>query len=381
MNARLSLVLPPAARPMATIRTRSVDLSGDLARTVQSVGSLAHVYGQWARAHYTKHGRQTGHGAQIAHAVELLTEAGAGSVSLGRFGPRMLLEFQRWMCEDPEQRWGLKTVNLYVSHVVGMFAWAVSREIVPPETLTALRTVRPLRRGRAPVPGVAPPRPPVKVRPVGSAVLALTRANVSPTIRDMIDVQALTAMRPSELCAMRLADLYETDDADVAYYLVRPDANKVDHHDIERVVALGPRTLALLAPYIARARALDPERSYLFRPCDAHADHLAERHAARQTPLSCGNTPGTNRKGNPEWAPGEHYTPASYRKAITRGCERAGVAPWSPNQLRHSGATAIASRTAIEVAREQLGHTSIATTAGYVEVDRARLAAWAREHA
>ncbi len=381
MTVRLSLVMPADARPLAPIRSRPMDVNGRLIQGVQTVSTLAGVYGAWAKAHYTKGGRATGHGDQIAHAVNLLCAAGAGGVSLAHFGPRMLLEFQRVLAEDAEQRWGLKTINLYVSHVVGMFAWGVSREIVPVETLTALKTVRPLRRGRAPAPGVKPPRPPVKIKPVPASALELTRRHVSAMIRDMIDIQVLTAMRPTELVSMRLSDLYETDDPDVVYYRVAPDANKVEHHGLDRVVAIGPRTLKILAPYIARARALDPDRAYLFRPCDAHAEWLREKHESRKTPLSCGNAPGTNRRGNPMWAPGEKYTPASYRKAIARGCERAGVPAWSPNRLRHNGATAIASRVAIEVAKEQLGHTSIATTAGYVEPDRGRLTAWAREHA
>jgi hypothetical protein len=49
-------------------------------------------------------------------------------------------------------------------------------------------------------------------------------------------------------------------------------------------------------------------RPYLLRSADAHCfssaeseiQRLAERHAARKTPLSYGNSPGTNRKSRPK---------------------------------------------------------------------------------
>ena len=89
-----------------------------------------------------------------------------------------------------------------------------------------------------------------------------------------------------------------------------------------RIICIGPRGQDILLRYLAR----DAE-SYCFRPCDSEAKRLAAVNAARVTPLSCGNRPGTNRKRRPKRSPGEWYEVASYRRAIHRACDRAFPAP------------------------------------------------------
>jgi len=73
-------------------------------------------------------------------------------------------------------------------------------------------------------------------------------------------------------------------------------------------------------------RNRDPE-AYLFSPREAEESRLRKATAARRTPPDRGNRVGTNR--NPE-APrvlGDRYTSASYRRAITRACEKAFPPP------------------------------------------------------
>ena len=345
------------------------------------VRELVSAYSDWARAHYVKGGRPTGTGPTNVRAVKLLVESGAGEIPIDRFGPLMLIAYQQWLVAKTDRPLVRNTINQYVQTVVGMFQWAVSRELVSASVWAALKAVPPLRKGRAPTPGLDAPIEGRRVHAVPAEDLEATRKRVSSIIRDMIDVQAMTAMRPAEICALRLVDLHQGENESIAYYRVTADANKVDHHDIQRVIALGPRTLEILAPYIARAAKLRADRSYLFRPMDAVKAALVDKHARRVVPLGYGNAPGTNRVEHPKWTPGERYTVDSYRRAISRGCTRAKVPKWSPNQLRHNGASAIANATSLEVACEQLGHRSIKTTMIYVEPDRSRLIKWAREHA
>lgn len=349
--------------------------------SARNVNELVTAYSEWARAHYVKAGRPTGTGPTNIRAVKLLVESGAGEIPIDRFGPLMLIAYQQWLVAKSDRPLVRNTINQYVQTVVGMFQWAVSRELVSASVWASLKAVPPLRKGRAPSPGLDAPVEGRRVHAVPAEVLEATRKRVSVIIRDMIDVQAMTAMRPAEICAMRLVDLHQGENESIAYYRVTSDANKVDHHDIQRVVALGPRTLEILAPYIARATKLRADRSYLFRPVDAVKAALVDKHARRVVPIGYGNSPGTNRVEHPKWTPGERYTVSSYRRAISRGCTRAKVTKWSPNQLRHNGASAIANATSLEVACEQLGHKSIKTTMIYVEPDRSRLIKWAKEHA
>lgn len=127
-------------------------------------------------------------------------------------------------------------------------------------------------------------------------------------------------------------------------------------------------------------------------------------HQQRKTPISCGNTPGTNRKPSPKHPAGETYTTDSYRRAIARSCnwafpplkplakrdeetnapwqkrltkqEKAELAAWRkahcwhPHQLRHNVATEPRKEFSLEAACIILGHRSPAITKVYTEKDK-----------
>jgi integrase len=75
------------------------------------------------------------------------------------------------------------------------------------------------------------------------------------------------------------------------------------------------------------------------------------------------------RQDQPRRAPAERYNRRSYRVAIVRACQKAGVPAWSPLQLRHTAATAIRAKYGVEAAKVILGHTKIETTQIYAERD------------
>ena len=67
--------------------------------------------------------------------------------------------------------------------------------------------------------------------------------------------------------------------------------------------------------------------------------------------------------------PGEHYSVDSYRQAIHRACDKAGVERWSPNQLRHTVGTDIRQKYGLEAAQVTLGHSQADVTQLYAERD------------
>ena len=91
--------------------------------------------------------------------------------------------------------------------------------------------------------------------------------------------------------------------------------------------------------------------------------------------MSCGNKPGSNRKRRPKRTPGERYTVNSYRQAVRKVCEKAGIPPWSPGRLRHNAGTDIRREAGIEMARIILGHRSAVTSEIYAEADKEKAAA------
>jgi integrase len=210
--------------------------------------------------------------------------------------------------------------------------------------------------------------------PVPEADVDATLPHLSRHVRAMVELQLLTGMRPGELCALRTCDV----DRGGKLWTYSPAAHKTQHHGHARVIYLGPKAQAVLAPF------LKPELSAaVFSPADAEVERLAAKRARRRTPLSCGNVPGSNRVAVRRRAPRDRYDVASYRRAITRGCERAfgmpadlphaerlawrGAHCWHPHQLRHTAATRLRKDYGLEAAQVILGHKTLTVTQVYAE--------------
>lgn len=112
----------------------------------------------------------------------------------------------------------------------------------------------------------------------------------------------------------------------------------------------------------------DPE-AFCFSPRESEQRRRQQAAAARKTPLSCGNRPGTNRAESRARPANLRYTSASYRRAIHRACQKQAIEKWSPNRLRHTASTEIRRRFGIDAARAVDGHGSTSTTEIYAELD------------
>ncbi len=111
---------------------------------------------------------------------------------------------------------------------------------------------------------------------------------------------------------------------------------------------------------------LRPADAYCFSPAESAQWHRDQRTAGRATPVKYGNRVGTNRKENPKRKPGEKFNKDSLNLAVDRACKKAKVPKWTPYQIRHSVATAVADALGIDGARALLGHTGEAMTRRYV---------------
>ena len=154
---------------------------------------------------------------------------------------------------------------------------------------------------------------------------------------------------------------------------------KSDQLTMARVMAdylnyIGPKAQEILKTYLLRGG-----HDCLFRPCDSMKNRYERSRENRTTPLSCGNRPGTNRKSNPKRKAGDKYEVTAYARAITRAAKLAGVAHWSPNQLRHSRGTEVRKRFGLEAAQVMLGHQNADVTQIYAERDREKGIEIARE--
>jgi len=331
---------------------------GDAPRTTApltdiSVTELVARYWEWAAAYYVKNGRPSGHQPKVRQALRVLREL-YGSASATSFGPLAMRAIQRH-CVGAGMSRGY--VNDTCGDIRRVFKWAASHELLPITVYQALATVPGLKRGRSEARETAP------VLPVDDATVEATLPCLPPVVADMVRFQALVGARPTECCLIRPADVDTTGEV----WTYTPAEHKTEHHGRERRIFIGPRAQDILRPYLLR-----PADAYCFSPVDSERkrhEEMRERRKSKVQPSQLYRS-----KAKPKRQPHERYTKDSYNRAIRRGCEKAGVKPWKPNQLRHAVATTIRRTHGIEAAQTVLGHSRADVTQVYAERDWSKAA-------
>src|SRR5690606_11865261 len=98
----------------------------------------------------------------------------------------------------------------------------------------------------------------------------------------------------------------------------RPASHKTEHHGRERVIFIGPQAQEFLKPYLLRAAD-----DYCFVPAESEQKRREVQHAARKTPLCCGNVPGSNRVRRRKRRLADRYDNCSYAHAVRMACDKA----------------------------------------------------------
>ena len=327
-----------------------------------SIGAVIDAYQKYVETTYKRPSQQT-----IFMVLSLLRRF-HGTTPAEDFGPKRLRELREQMIrgdlngDPPRKPWSRTTINKAMHQIAALFKWAASNEMISATIYQHLKTLSALRRGLS---LATEPKP---VRPVPMEVVAATKKHLSRQVKALLDLQLCTGARGGELFDLRPMDLEI--DKKKRIWLVRPSEHKTAHHGHDRVIYLGPKAQASLKPFLVNR----PADRYLFSPREAEAERRLKAAGRRKTPLKYGNGNGTNRIDNPQWKPGDRYNAASYRCAIGRACERAGVQSWHPHQLRHTAATIIRRDFGLETARIILGHSSaMVTDAVYAQRDMERV--------
>ncbi len=331
------------------------------------VSDVAVAYKRHAKRYYVRDGKPTETYDNVAAIMQRLGESVYGGVLAVEFGPLALKAVRQEMIDRGQSR---RYVNDQIEVIKRAFRWAASEQIIAVAVHDALRTVEGLRVGRSKAKETAP------VQPVEDAVVDATIPFLPPIVDDMVRLLRLLGCRPTELCTMRPGNVDRS--ADVWAY--RPERHKTELLNRKRVIFIGPKAQAILAPYLLRA-----SDAFCFSPADSDAKRRALLHEKRKTPLSYGNRPGTNRARRPKCKPGDCYTHESLNRAIKRASDKADqaacvahpetaegvrlVPQWFPYQLRHTAATELRKRFGLEAAQVVLGHTRADVTQVYAERD------------
>lgn len=320
-------------------------------RIEYTVEEVMAKYFAFVRGYYVKNGKPTREVASIREALRPLRKL-YGPISANDFGPKCLKTLQQALIQHGYCR---SSINKHVGRIRRMFKWCVGEELVHSSLYHGLQSVQGLRRGRTKA------KDPKPIQPVEDTVVDATLQHVCRQVGMMIQLQALTGMRPGEVVLMRTKDLDRSGEC----WLYRPHSHKTEHFGKERIVYLGPKAQEILKSWL---RA-DPN-SYLFSPQEAEIERNQNRRAARKTPMTPSQRKRSPKK-NPRHTAKDHYTVDSYRRAVTNACKRHEIPHWHPNQLRHTAATRIRKDYGLEAARVILGHNSVNTTEIYAEIDAA----------
>ena len=271
-----------------------------------------------------------------------------GAIEVDGFGPQKLDAVRQVMIKKGWQR---KSINKQIIRVKGIFKWAESREIIEKGMYEYLSTLASLRKGRCP--GVAEGK---KVKPVPEEDIEIIRHYVSRHVWAMIQLQLLTGARPGEIIALRMSEVDNSGDI----WIFLPEKHKNEYREMEREIYIGRQAQSIILGFLF---GKTPDE-YIFSPKDANREikqRYAIGHRREDQKPSCRKT---------DRQIGDKYTVASYRRAIHRACEKAGINKWSPHQLRHNAATIIRKEYGIEAAQVILGHARADVTQIYAERDR-----------
>jgi integrase len=174
----------------------------------------------------------------------------------------------------------------------------------------------------------------------------------------MVRIQRLTGARPSEVCRMRPCDF----DCQRDVWEYRPFHHKTDYLEdgVEKIIPIGPRAQAILAPYFTR-----PADAFCFSPLESEVNRHREIRARRKSKVQPSQR--NRRSKKPKRPPQDHYTRDSYRRAVQRAAAKAKVIQWTPHQIRHTTATEVRRQFGVEASQTYLGHKDANITQIYAE--------------
>ena len=313
-----------------------------------TIGELCLEYWNHCEEYYSKpDGTYTSSIDKVKQAIRPVRKL-YGSTLANDFGARALRTIQNSWVEKELTR---KTINDYMKVIAQMFKWAASHEKVDIMVYHSVATVGNLKAGRSNA------KESIPIKPVLESHIDAIRPYVSRQVWALVQLQLLTGTRAGELLKLRACDL----NVSSKIWVAELTEHKTSHIGKSRTLYFGPRAQTILKQFM-NTKGI---QEYLFSPKDARIEQ-------------CSQAP-THRRDNQEKTPvstdrtiRDYYDTASYRRAITRACRKAGVPDWTPHRLRHNAATQIRRDYGLEAAQIILGHSKADVTQLYAERDETK---------
>lgn len=247
--------------------------------------------------------------------------SGIHHFSTAEYGPLAFEEHRRDLLSTGTRC--ARQVNDLMQFAQRIFRWGVSRQLVPLEVWTMLKTVERLKPHES-------PKQTVRRKPVAAAIVAATLPYLSDHCADMVRLIVATGARPGEILSLKAEEIVKSYQARPGWWFAEKAKHKTASRGKRRWVEFPPECHALLL------RRWPGACGFFF-------------------PVLC------PRKGMTL-----HYTVAALRQALGHACDRAKVERFSPYQLRHMTLTDIAGREGLARAAEVAGHDPRVTESHYL---------------
>ena len=117
--------------------------------------------------------------------------------------------------------------------------WGVAEGMVPASVHQTLKCVDPLKRGRVDAPEAAP------IKPLEMSVVEATVKQLTPVVRDMVELQLLLGCRPGEIVKLTPAMVDRSGDV----WKITLAENNTAYRGLERTIYVGPKAQAILTRY------------------------------------------------------------------------------------------------------------------------------------
>ena len=292
---------------------------------------------------------------QVANALNSRT-----AVPVELLGPRMLREVRDELVALPmEATRGGETVhrtrgviNRTIRECVSMLKWAVGEELVPVERYQALRCVTGLRAGDN-----TPARESVPRKGVPDSEVAAICEFLPPVLADVIWFSRHSRCRPGEAFRLCMADLEPSPVPGALKWTLAK--HKTRHHGKLREIGVGPQSQEILSRW--SGGKAPTELVFTRAEVERVRTSLTIRtRKARKT--------------------GERLSSEYLYRCVVRACEAAGVARWTPYQIRHAGLQETRKISGLEVAQAVGGHSSAKVTEIYAQASFEKAAEFAAKY-
>lgn len=327
------------------------------------VDSLCLAYLEYAKEN------DPSHFSSIKTAVSILLKHFAGQ-AVESLESRSFLFLQEKFVQHGVSR---RYCNSLMGYIRAMLKWGVVRKLASPQVYGEAKLVEPLKKGKTRA------RENPKRKDVPDDVINRTLPHLLPTIRDMVQVQRLASMRPSEVFRMKQEEIdmeYTTSDG-MVIWMYTPGTHKNEWREKDRsgeyvrIIPLGKPEQDIIVPRLAGKSDTD----YLFSPKDTMKEHYERRAGKRKTKVQPSQIERKERNAkNPKRRDRDSYDKHSYNRAIKRTIIAANkhlpedekIPHWTPYQLRHTAITEIIHETGSrDIARAVAGQKTLSSTQGY----------------